>query len=66
MVWSCLKRLYEGVAGSLAAPFSSSGAIASMNGAIASMNSQEGRFPPGTGQGGSACGAPALFPPCPL
>ena len=26
------------------------------------MNSQEGRFPPGTGQGGSACGAPALFP----
>ncbi|TKV15262.1 hypothetical protein FDX20_33080 [Citrobacter sp. TBCS-11] len=22
MVWSCLKRLYEGVAGSLAAPFS--------------------------------------------
>ncbi|WP_170975992.1 hypothetical protein [Citrobacter sp. wls713] len=35
MVWLCLKRLYEGVAGSLAAPFSSSGAIAS-------MNSQEG------------------------
>ncbi|MCS8554571.1 hypothetical protein N0B36_24345 [Citrobacter sp. XY323] len=59
MVWLCLKRLYEGAAGSLAAPFSSSGAIAS-------MNSQEGRFPPGTGQGGSACGAPALFPPCPL
>ncbi|HBC8790954.1 TPA: hypothetical protein KE579_004862 [Citrobacter braakii] len=55
MVWSCLKRLYEGVAGSLAAPC-----------AIASMNSQEGWFPPGTGQGGSACGAPAIFPSCPL
>ncbi|MES0476814.1 hypothetical protein [Citrobacter braakii] len=54
MVWSCLKRLYEGVAGPLAAPFSSSGAIAS-------MNSLEGRFPPGTGQGGSACGAPAIL-----
>ncbi|MDM2857179.1 hypothetical protein [Citrobacter sp. Cpo071] len=27
------------------------------------MNNQEGRFPTGTGQGGSAYGAPALFPP---
>jgi len=51
-----LKRLYEGIAGSLAVPFSSSGATAG-------MNNQEGRFPKGTGQGGSAYGAPALFPP---
>ncbi|EPS7491387.1 hypothetical protein ACVHL3_003499 [Escherichia coli] len=56
---ACLKRLYEGIAGSPVVPFSFSGANTG-------MNNQEGRLPPGTGQGGSARSLPSpsflLFP----
>lgn len=58
MLILALKRLYEGVTGSLVAPFSI------LPGATARMNNPEGLFPYGErGKGSSASGASVCLPP---
>ena len=58
MLILALKRLYEGVTGSLVAPFSI------LPGATARMNNPEGLFPSGErGKGSSASGASVCLPP---
>lgn len=57
MLILALKRLYEGVTGSLVAPFSI------LSGATARMNNPEGLFPSGErGKEGSASGASPQLP----